>query len=302
MTIVRVGVQAASTSTGQSIDFDDGPLATSIAMTNVGAEAVQYSTNGGSSFTSIAAGASALVGQVTSDQFRMRRATAGGYPVPVDVDVTAQDGLTRSQVAAVAASAFANTYTWATLPAASAYIGTAYVTDVGLSGSLWRSDGANWGVVGGSVVLGRTNVAGTALTGSTTETIDWVYTIPAGLLGANGALELQAKYTMTNNANNKNFRVRLGAVGSGISGTALMDPQLASVAASHVNCRIENRNSQASQIGSNNAASMYGGSANTFRTGTVNTAVAADLTLTSQLVNSADSITFEGARLILIRP
>lgn len=52
---------------------------------------------------------------------------------------------------------FARQFSWATLPAPADYIGTAFITDVGLRGSLWRSDGAIWGGSGiGIKVIGNT--------------------------------------------------------------------------------------------------------------------------------------------------
>ena len=44
------------------------------------------------------------------------------------------------------------TYTWATKPLASAYIGRAFISDVG-GGSIWISNGARWYPENGRVVL-----------------------------------------------------------------------------------------------------------------------------------------------------
>lgn len=191
------------------------------------------------------------------------------------------------------------TSTWAALPLASAYTGYARVTDVGTHGSMWYSDGSTWGIVGGSVVLWQSAVAGSALTGTTNETADVNFTLFGNLLGLNGGLEIQLKYTHTNDANTKTRRVRLG--GTGITGTILADPQSSSNATTHVNSRIENRNSASSQLGQNGTVN-YTASTNAWKTGAVDTTVDCLLAITTQLGNSGNSSTLEAYRIILIRP
>lgn len=190
-------------------------------------------------------------------------------------------------------------YTWATLPAASAYIGNAFVSDVGARGSLWRSDGSEWGLVGGSVVLAQSAVAAAALTGTTTETAAANYTLAGNLMGLNGKLRVFTKWTLTNNANVKTLRFRFG--GSGISGTALSDPQSTSQTSLHVTAEIENRNSLSSQIGGNGSVNLTG-STNTWRTATVNTASDQLIAITAQLAVGTDSVTLESYQIVLYRP
>jgi lysophospholipase L1-like esterase len=90
MPTIRVGVQANSTSSGQSVDIDAGSASVSL-LSNLSAEGVQYSTNAGGAWTTVAAGASAAVGSVTADGFRVRRQNAGGYPLAVDVTFSPAD-------------------------------------------------------------------------------------------------------------------------------------------------------------------------------------------------------------------
>jgi hypothetical protein len=57
-----------------------------------------------------------------------------------------------------------------------------------------------------------------ALTGTLVETVLATYNLPAGLLGANGEIEIELDATETNNANAKTLAVRLG----GLAGTVIM--------------------------------------------------------------------------------
>lgn len=90
MPTIRVGVQANSTSTGQIVDIDAGRANVS-QLANTSAESIQYSTNFGSTWTTVAAGASVSVGDVTAKGFRVRRLNAGGYPLPIDVTFSPAD-------------------------------------------------------------------------------------------------------------------------------------------------------------------------------------------------------------------
>lgn len=193
---------------------------------------------------------------------------------------------------------FAKQFNWATLPAAADYIGTAYITDIGEHGSLWKSDGSSWGIVGGSVVLASNWVAGTAVTGSTSETVfsNGLFTVRGGLLGLNGSLRIEQKVSFTNSANNKTFRVRLG----GIGGTAVNDPQLTTTQTAHITTNVDNRNSQSSQIGGNGSVNLSAAT-NSWRNATINTAVDWDLAMTGQLASAGETMTLEGYRITLIR-
>lgn len=99
MPIYRVGVQATNSSAGQGVDFDGGSFASDLSLVNVSGESVAYSTNGGTAWTTVSAGASASIGSIAQDQFRLRRVASGAYPLPVDVDVTAVSALTSAQLA-----------------------------------------------------------------------------------------------------------------------------------------------------------------------------------------------------------
>lgn len=194
--------------------------------------------------------------------------------------------------------ALTNTYTWATLPAAASYIGTAHITDIGEHGSLWRSDGATWGVVGGSVILAAYGADLTVTAASTAEVDLVTLNIPAGLIGPNGQLVVTHFWEGTNNANIKTPRVKLGgttffAATTLTSAAIFLPPPTV----------IWNRNSQSSQMAfaaANGNASVATGTAKT--TGTVDTSAATTLVISGQKATGSDTMTLLGYRVELVRP
>ena len=302
MPVIRVGVQATQGSPGQVVDID-GLSATVATISNTSAEAIAYSRDGGTSWATIAAGASASVGAVSAGQLFMRKVASGAYPATVDVDLTAygpaESDLGPADRAAVRSLVsedvtIARSYTWATLPAAADYIGTAYISDVGLHGSLWRSDGATWGVVGGVVVLDRSAVALAAHTGTTALTTLLTKNLPANLPGLNGAYRLRGKLSMTNNANLKTFFAYIG-------GNAATGIGYTSTAGGGFEVWIENRGSAGSQIGSNGTTT--GVASGTYTTGlAIQTDVAHTVSIRATLASAGDSLTVEAWHLELHRP
>jgi len=81
-------------------------------------------------------------------------------------------------------------FLWADRPAATGAGGMViYITDVGVGGSYWVSDGVRWRVVGGSVTL--INKSGTTATGATAYQLLMSAAIPAGLLQAGDRLQAE---------------------------------------------------------------------------------------------------------------
>ena len=195
--------------------------------------------------------------------------------------------------------ALTQTYTWATLPAAADYIGTAHITDIGEHGSLWRSDGATWGIVGGSVILGAYGADLTVTAASTAEVDLVTLNIPAGLIGLNGQLVVTHFWEVTNNANTKTARVKLGGTAFFANATSL-----ASVAIFlPPPTVIWSRNSQSSQMAfaaANGNTSVATGTAKT--TGTVDTSAATTLVISGQKATGSDTMTLLGYRVELVRP
>ncbi len=110
--------------------------------------------------------------------------------------------------------------------------------------------------------------------------------LPAGIMGANGVLEVITLWQVPNNANAKNGRVKMG-------GATWKDANLASTASCRDMCRIMNRGSQAVQICGVQSAVSFGTSSSNPVTGAVNTASAQTITITALRGAAGDSIKLE---------
>ena len=126
-------------------------------------------------------------------------------------------------------------------------------------------------------------------TGDTLEAVLATITVPAGAIGASGVLRITTVWTMTNNANTKTARLRFGGAG----GTIYSQVAGSTVPTVRIQAQIHNRNSAAAQVGFISTGPGFGFAAGSLVTSAVDTSAAADLVITGQLANSADTITLE---------
>jgi hypothetical protein len=127
-------------------------------------------------------------------------------------------------------------------------------------------------------------------TGDTVETALKAKTAPALALGANGLLRITTRWSMTNNANNKTARVRLG----GITGTQYLNLAIASQLNFHHQLTIANRNATNSQVGAPaNLQAVFGVSTTALVTSAIDTTADQDIVFSGQLANAGDTITLE---------
>ncbi len=123
-------------------------------------------------------------------------------------------------------------------------------------------------------------------TGDTAETTLATAPIPAGAMGANGALRITALWSWTNSANNKRPRCYLG-------GSVVFALVVSTSAALALQRLVQNRNSQVSQV------TFQSGVTSSFATGSqvttlsVDTAAAQDLTFTARLDDAGETMTLE---------
>ena len=119
------------------------------------------------------------------------------------------------------------------------------------------------------------------LTGTTAQTTLLTITIPAKLMGSIGRLNMLSFFALTNNANNKTLRAKIGA--NTIASTTPTNQNVTGF-----NFWLLNLNSNTSQR-NNNAAGF-----------SIDTTVSMDLIITGQLANAADSMTLNTLTLELI--
>lgn len=175
-------------------------------------------------------------------------------------------------------------YTWATKPSVAPNGQIICVTDIGENGSLWRGDGTKW-VRLHSIKFYDLSAA-VALTGTTVETTLLTINIPSGLIGTNGKVKMYPLYSMTNNANSKTLRVKLG-------GSTAFSTSVSSSSQSSALVIIRNIGSESVQKSATTVVSGLGNNSATLTTLAIDTSVTTTIVVTGQLANSADTMTLE---------
>jgi hypothetical protein len=148
------------------------------------------------------------------------------------------------------------------------------------------------------VLLAASAATGMSVTGTTNETALATVSIPAGSMGTSGGLHVYTTWTMTNSANSKTPRIRLG----GIAGTAFMAVGFTTAASFADFRRIKNRGAANSQVAAAPAAasSPFGASSSAVTAGAVDTSAAQDLVISGQLTNTGETLTLESYEVWLI--
>jgi len=121
---------------------------------------------------------------------------------------------TRVRIGAYAPD-FLGVYTWATKPAAAA--GNAnkrvFISDVGVGGSYWFSDGARWRPVGGRVMLHALFTAVTSVANTNEQILDQ-YLAPAGLFSAGDKVAFTCRLDKSAAVDTCTRSYRVGALGT----------------------------------------------------------------------------------------
>lgn len=222
--------------------------------------------------------------------------TATAAPVAAADTVLTAAGKLQRQATDNAANSrlrFILTSTWALLPAANSVpVGTRYfVSDIGINGSDWYTDGVRWRLVNGRITLFADNAARAGTGAASGEFL--TFNIPAGVMGTTGAIEITTLFSANNNANTKTVRAVY-------AGANYMAVAITSAASCQMLTTIRNRTAN-SQIGANGATGVvYGVTAalNVFTS--ADSAITQPVTLNWTLANVADTLTLESVRIDLI--
>ena len=169
-------------------------------------------------------------------------------------------------------------YTWANKPSVAPLGQVICITDVGGNGILCRGNGTKWVRFHPTILYNLDTPV--VLTGTTAETTLLTITIPAALMGIKGRLQVLSFFALTNNANNKTIRAKIGANTLNVAGAA-------SLATTGFNFWLLNLNSATAQR--NNSSALFA----------IDTTVSMDLIITGQLANAADSMTLNALTLEL---
>ena len=176
-------------------------------------------------------------------------------------------------------------YTWANKPTIAPLGQIICITDIGENGSLWRGDGTNWVRLHSIKFYDLT--AAFAITGTTLETTLLTVNIPAGLIGISGKVKMYPLYSMTNNANNKSLRIKLG-------GSTAFSTTVSNSSQSSALVIIRNIGSESVQKSSTSVVSGLGNIGTALATLAIDTSVATTITITGQLAVGTDTMTLEG--------
>lgn len=144
------------------------------------------------------------------------------------------------------------------------------------------------GTVSSSPTILGLGAAAASITGTTNETTLATIAVPGGSMGPNGQIEIVTHWTYTSSANNKIFRIKLGA-------TTFWQLTVTTNVNLQTYCRICNRNSAASQVvfTLSGGTSGFGQSGSAITTGTENTDTTLNMTITAQLANAGETIQLE---------
>ena len=170
-------------------------------------------------------------------------------------------------------------YTWANKPSVAPLGQIICITDIGENGVLCRGNGTKW------IRMHQVNLYNLAnpvvLTGTTSETTMLTTSIPASLMNKRGRANVIALLSLTNNANAKTVKVKIGG-------------QLV-VAITSTNQNLSGLSGWLLNL--NSETSQKNGNAISF---TVDTTIANDLVITGQLANAGDTVTITAVSLEII--
>lgn len=120
--------------------------------------------------------------------------------------------------------------------------------------------------------------------------------------GLYGFLRIDCVWSHSGNAGSVTPRMRIGAVGAGLSGTFFWGAAIANTnTSSRSSAVLQNANSESSKIGGNSSIAQFGSTSTTLQTPSVDTSSAREIAFSAQLANGADSLRLRSYRITLVR-
>lgn len=146
-----------------------------------------------------------------------------------------------------------------------------------------------------SPIILASAVVNSAAPANTSENALATISIPGGIMGPNGSIEILYTYRFTNNANNKIMRLRF----SGIGGTAFQDRLVTTQQTSQLLTIISNAGATNSQVGMGVGSTGIGETTNPIVTSAVDTTVNQTVVITGQKANAADTLELVRYRVVI---
>lgn len=109
--------------------------------------------------------------------------------------------------------------TWANRPSPSVFRGFMWMTDIGIGGSLWRSDGIRWNLVGRATLFSGEGITSTS-TDATTEALAVTPVIPMGVLYPGLGILVRLKVLLSavqNTGSSIEMRLRITTNSNGVT-------------------------------------------------------------------------------------
>jgi hypothetical protein len=261
-----------------------------MAVSQDGALYVESTGGSGQTFNNLT-----ITGTVTASQVTGIPIVLASWGVPV---ILASSGTMGNNGAVSAMTALPTTYSggaWLYLPANAINAGSAagfywFVASSTTAGTVYNStfDGASvpgLGTTTAFVTTGPGAFAGIAAGEFTAATV----TVPAGAMGPNGAMSVDALIAFNTAAGNKNPRIRLG----GGAGTTYISTTFTTTAFTDIRVGIRNLGVETAQTGGSVNPSM----AAAF--GAVDTASATTLVFTLEKATATNHVIFHGATVVV---
>lgn len=191
------------------------------------------------------------------------------------------------------------TSTWANRPTTAQVGDLIMITDIGPVDEVFKWTGSRWAPINGQCLIYSTN-ASVSVTGTVDQTELGTVTLPGGLVSANGILEISSFWTMTNSANNKIIKIKLGQTSDPVTGGSSFVNRTETTILYHQHlCILRCSNSVNAQkaISSTISTGLGSTTASNF-TNTYDLSTDKKIFLTGQLANTGETITLRGWRLM----